>query len=99
MLSVVTVSPVITAFPSCCLSHHVFEPVNLWPDWVGFENAIFLQCSPVAVEIQRLYPLRHGPKFCRNVVKEETTQNYQYQEKKSAINKKLILRLRSLISK
>ena len=30
---------------------------------------------------------------------EETTQNYQDEDKKSAINKKLILRLRSLISK
>ena len=30
MLSLVTVSPVITAFHSCCLSHHVFDQVNLW---------------------------------------------------------------------
>ena len=41
MLSLVTVSPVITAFHSCCLSHHVFDQVNLWPAWVGFETAIF----------------------------------------------------------
>ena len=40
MLSLVTVSPVITAFHSCCLSHHVFDQVNLWPAWVGFETAI-----------------------------------------------------------
>ena len=57
MLSLVTVSPVITN----CLSHHVF-----WPSkplaWVGFETAIFWQCSPGAVETQRLYPLRHGPR-------------------------------------
>ena len=42
------------------------------------------------------------PRKCgRNVVKEETRQkNYQDEDKKSAINeKKLILRLRSLISK
>ena len=44
MLSLVTVSPVITAFHSCCLSHHVFDQVNLWPAWVGFETAIF--CYP-----------------------------------------------------
>ena len=31
MLCLVTVSPVITAFHSCCLSHHVFDQVNLWP--------------------------------------------------------------------
>ena len=31
MLSLVTVSPVITAFHSYCLSHHVFDQVNLWP--------------------------------------------------------------------
>ena len=31
MLSLVTVSPVITAFHSCCLSHNVFDQVNLWP--------------------------------------------------------------------
>ena len=29
MLSLVTVSPVITASHSCCLSHHVFDQVNL----------------------------------------------------------------------
>ena len=90
MLSLVTVSPVITAFHSCCLSHHVFfDQVNLWPDWVGFETAIFWQCSPGTVETQRVYPLR-------NVVKEETThkkrkekktKNYQDEDKKSAINK------------
>ena len=59
MLSLVTVSPVITAFHSCCLSHHVFDQVNLWPAWVGFETAIFWQCSPGTIETQRLYPLRH----------------------------------------
>ena len=62
MMSLVTVSPVITAFHSCCLSHHVFDQVNLWPAWVGFETAIFWQCSPGTVETQRLYPLRHGPR-------------------------------------
>ena len=55
-----TVSPVITAFHSCCLSLHVFDQVNLWPVWVGFETAIFWQCAPGTVETQRLYPLRHG---------------------------------------
>ena len=60
MLSLVTVSPVITAFHSCCLSHHVFDQVNLWPAWVGFETAIFWQCSPGTEETHRLYPLRHG---------------------------------------
>ena len=44
MLSLVTVSPVITAFHNCCLSHHVFDQVNLWLAWVGFETAIFWQC-------------------------------------------------------
>ena len=39
MLSLVTVSPVITAFHSCCLSHHVFD--QTWPTWVGFETTIF----------------------------------------------------------
>ena len=59
MLSLVTVFPVITAFHSCCLSHHIFDRVNLWPAWVGFETAIFWQCSPGTVETQHLYPLRH----------------------------------------
>ena len=61
MLILVTVSPVITAFHSCCLWHHVFDQVNLWLAWVGFETGIFWQCSPGTVETQRLYPLRHGP--------------------------------------
>ena len=62
MLSLVTVSPVITAFHSCYLSHHVFDQVNLWPAWVGFETAIFWQCSPGSVETKGLYPLCHGPR-------------------------------------
>ena len=81
MLSLVTVSPVITAFHSCCLSHHVFDQVNLWPAWVGFEIAIFWQYSPGTIETQRLYPLRHGHlKKARGEIwpihseKEETTQ-------------------------
>ena len=61
MMSLVTVSPVITAFHSCCLSHHVFDQVNIWPAWVGFETANFWQCSPGTVETQHLYPLNHGP--------------------------------------
>ena len=47
---------------SCCLSHHVFDQVNLWPAWVECETAIFWQCSPGTAETQRLYPLRHGPR-------------------------------------
>ena len=35
MLSLVTVSPVITAFHSCCLSHQVFDQVNLWPAFLS----------------------------------------------------------------
>ena len=62
MMSLVTVSPVITAFHSCCLSHHVFDQVNLCPAWVGFETAIFWQCSPGTVQTQRLYLL---PKLAR----------------------------------
>ena len=60
ILSLVTISPVITAFHSCCLSHHIFDQVNLWPAWVGFETAIFWQCSPGTVETQHLYLRRHG---------------------------------------
>ena len=50
------------AYHSCCLSHHVFNQVNLWPDWVGCETAIFWHCSPGTVETQRLYPLHQGPR-------------------------------------
>ena len=67
MMSLVTISPVITAFHSCCLSHHVFDQVNLWQAWVGFETVIFWQCSPGTVDTQRLYPLLHGP---RRVIKD-----------------------------
>ena len=68
MLSLVTVSPVITASHSCCLSHHVFDQVNLWPAWVGFETAVFWQCSPGTEETQRLYPLRHGPRRLKSLI-------------------------------
>ena len=67
MMSLVTVFPVITAFHSCCLSHHVFEQVNLWPAWVGFETAIFWLCSPGTIETQRHYPLRHGPRSAADI--------------------------------
>ena len=80
-LNLVTVSPVITDFHSCCLSHHVFDQVNLWPAWVGFETAIFWQCSPGTVETQRFNPLRHGPRRKQH-------KNYQDEDKKSVINKK-----------
>ena len=106
MMSLVTVSPVITAFHSCCLSHHVFEQVNLWPAWVGFETAIFWQCSPGTVETQRLYPLkitwrRPEVKFGWNVLKEETTQHKKLPRWGQKVRNKwkLILRLRSIISK
>ena len=62
MMSLVIISPVIIAFHSCCLSHHVFDQVNLWPAWVGFETAIIRQCPPGTVETQRLHPLRYGPR-------------------------------------
>ena len=58
MLSLVTVSPVITAFRSC-LSHHVFDQVNLWPACVGFETAIFelwrLNASIKAYSVRPIY--------------------------------------------
>ena len=132
MLSLVTISPIISAFHSCCLSHHVFDQVNLWLAWVGIETAIFWQCSPGTVETQRLYPLYHGPrmaikfgffgfinpiicspylvfrsrvrtefvivfirnpevKFGRNVVNRPPPKEYQDGDKRSAINKKIIL--------
>ena len=94
--------PVITAFHSCCLSHHVFDQVNLWLAWVGFETAIFWQCSPGTVETQHLYPLRHGPwraikdgffglinpyLVFQSQVRTEFFKNDQDDDKKSAINK------------
>ena len=44
-----------------------FHQVNLWPAWVGFETAIFWQCSPGTVQTQSLYPLRHGPRRATKV--------------------------------
>ena len=61
MLSLVTIFPVITAFHSCCLLHHIFDQETLWPAWVGIETAIFRQWSSGTVETQRLYPLCHEP--------------------------------------
>ena len=94
MLILVTVSPVITAFHSCCLSHHVFDQVNIWSAWVGFETAIFWQCSPRPLETQCLYPLHHGP---RRAIKDGffglICSPYL------VFHRKIILRLRSLISK
>ena len=39
--------------PLLCLSHQVFDQINLWPAWVGFGTAIFWQCSPGTVDTQR----------------------------------------------
>ena len=85
---IVTVSPVITAFHSCCLSHHVFDQVNLWPALVGFETAILWQCLSGTVETQRLHPLRHGPR--RN----NPPKKYQDEDKRTAINKKINSQIR-----
>ena len=49
MLSLVAVFPVITAFHSCCLSHHVFDQVNLWLAWIGFETVPGEHCQKIAV--------------------------------------------------
>ena len=79
MLSLVTVSPVITAFHRCCLSHHVFDQVNLWPAWVGFETAIFWQCSP-------MIPIKDNYKFGTDPTMEDQmrrTNNWIYKTKKS----------------
>ena len=83
MMSLVTVFPVITAFHSCCLSHHVFDQVNLWPTWVGFETAIFWHCSPGTVETQRLYPLRHGPRRAIKDWKHSERRNNTKKRKKN----------------
>ena len=39
--------------------HYVYLVKNLWPAWIGFETAIFWQCSPGTIETQRLYPVNH----------------------------------------
>ena len=51
----------------CLLSHHVFDQVNLWPAWVGFETAIFWQCSPGTAET-------HGT---RRAIKDEFFWSYK----------------------
>ena len=58
MMSLVTVSPIITAFHSCCLSHLIFDQVNLWPPWVGFDRPL----GPVVLRIEALslYGSRSG---------------------------------------
>ncbi len=75
MLSLVTVSPVITAFYSCCISHHVFDQVNLWPAWVGFETAI---------------QLKENYKFGTDPDKEDQirrTNNWIYKTKRSMLDR------------
>ena len=85
MMSLVTVSPVITAFYRTTF----FDQVNLWPAWVGFETAIFWQCSPGTVETQRLYPLRHGPRRNNNNEKKKSPQliridsRYKFKKKRN----------------
>ena len=69
MLSLVTVSPVITAFHSCCLSHHVFLPsgpvalrieaLSLYgPRWAWSEDSGF-----------KSYPSRPEVYLVKNVVR------------------------------
>ena len=78
MLSLVTVSPVITAFHSCCRSHHVFDQVNLWPAWVAFETAIFWYCSGSRLALSedsgfKSYSSRPEVYLVKNVVRSTTT--------------------------
>ena len=70
MLSLVTVSPVITAFHSCCLSHHVFDQVNLWPAWVGFENIVRRQRFQILPKPAR--------KHCQKIAVSDPTQAGQW---------------------
>ena len=82
---------VITAFHSCCLSHHVMEGSNYWG--YGYKTQYSYPRS-------RLITWRRPEvKFGRNVVKEETTQKLPRWGEKVRNKKKLILRLRNLISK
>ena len=50
MMCLVTVSPVNTAFHSCCLSHHVFDQVNLWFT-LRFSMVLGEHCQKIAVSI------------------------------------------------
>ena len=80
MLSLVTVSPVITAFHSCCLSHQVFDQVNLWLAWVGFVGFTEVAVNHLKKARGEIWPKRSER---RN----NTKKTYQDEDKKSAINK------------
>ena len=93
MLSLVTVSPVITAFHSCCLSHYVFDQADLGRNWNRYlltmltgnrRDSTPLSAAPSEPVAQRIEALS---------LYEKNNKNYQ----RSAI--KLILRLRSFVSK
>ena len=64
MLSLVTVSPVITAFHSCCLSHHVFDQVKPLTGLGRIWNRYLLT---MLTWNRRDSTLRHGP---RRVIKD-----------------------------
>ena len=63
-------NPVITAFYSCCLSHHIFDQVNLWLAWVGIETAIFYGSRWALSEDSSFnsYPSRPEIYLVKNVV-------------------------------
>ena len=76
-LCLVSVSPVFTAFHSCCLSHQVFDQVNLWPAWIGFETAIFWQCSPGTADTNsQLY--EHTQKYANIIYTNTHINNHMY---------------------
>ena len=79
MLSLVTVSPVITAFHSCYLSHHIFDQVNLWG--YGYKTQhpyLKSRLNPLKKARGEIWPKRS-----------EEKKTYQDEDKKSAINKKI----------
>ena len=82
MMSLVTVSPVITAFHSCCLSHHVITG-----------DTVTRLIIPIRGRGKNHLKKARGEIWPKRSERRNNTKNYQDEEKKSAINKKkLILR-------
>ena len=93
MMYLVTVFPVITAFHSCCLSHHVFWPSkplaglgSIWNRYLltmltwNRRDSMALSAAPRAPKGDQ-GRRRPEVKFGRNIVKEETTQKKQNKKK------------------
>ena len=93
----VTVSPVITAFHSCCLSHHVFWPSKPLADMVRIWNRYLLTMP--SWNLRDSTSLSAAPRAPKGIFHYVSAKFHLWPSSGDLPRPRIILRLRSLVSK